>query len=97
MEKKLIEDIFPVNELNNIAAREGAGGPSKKYFRPLYFIHKWWARRLGSVFRTILLYSLSDKNSRYFNKTKNEWEYLDWHSLKKYDLLNNYFIVKDES
>ena len=25
-------------------------------------MHKWWARRLGSVFRTILLYSLSDDN-----------------------------------
>jgi adenine-specific DNA methylase len=25
-------------------------------------MHKWWARRLGSVFRTILLYSLADNN-----------------------------------
>lgn len=25
-------------------------------------MHKWWARRLGSVFRTILLYSLADDN-----------------------------------
>ena len=23
-------------------------------------MHKWWARRLGSIFRSILLYALSD-------------------------------------
>lgn len=92
MDKTPIEISFPVNDLNNLAAREGAGGPSKKYFRPIYFIHKWWARRLGSVFRTIILYSLLDKNTKYLNGTHNKWEYIDWNSLKKYDLFNNYFI-----
>jgi adenine-specific DNA methylase len=28
--------------------------------RPIYQIHKWWARRLGSVFRTLLISSFSD-------------------------------------
>lgn len=27
-------------------------------------MHKWWARRLGSVFRPILLYSLADENMK---------------------------------
>lgn len=28
--------------------------------RPIYQIHKWWARRLGSVFRTLLIASFAD-------------------------------------
>jgi adenine-specific DNA methylase len=32
-------------------------------------MHKWWARRLGSVFRSILLYSLADKK-----KASTLWE-----------------------
>lgn len=27
-------------------------------------MHKWWARRLGSIFRPILLYSLADENMK---------------------------------
>lgn len=27
-------------------------------------MHKWWARRLGSVLRPILLYSLADENMK---------------------------------
>ena len=53
---KYIEKDFPIEKLNEIARKEGN---AKK---PIYQIHKWWARRLGSVFRTILLTSfLSDE------------------------------------
>ncbi|MFW9974664.1 MAG: DUF1156 domain-containing protein [Candidatus Thorarchaeota archaeon] len=39
-------------------------------------MHKWWARRLGSVFRTILLYSLADENLEGWNrKPENLWEF----------------------
>ena len=48
---KYIEKDFPIEKLNEIARKEGN---AKK---PIYQIHKWWARRLGSVFRTILLTS----------------------------------------
>lgn len=58
---KPIEEYFPINRLNKIADVESTGF-GRRHYRPIYTIHKWWARRLGSVFRTILLYSLADSN-----------------------------------
>ncbi len=51
---KFIEKNFPVQYLNPVAMAEGN---SKK---PIYQMHKWWARRLGSVFRMITLCAFSD-------------------------------------
>ena len=51
---KYIEKDFPIERLNEIARREGN---DKRWGRPVYQIHKWWARRLGCVFRSILLTS----------------------------------------
>lgn len=50
--KRLIEKDFPFAELSLIAEAESW---RKEVYRPVYYIHKWWARRLGSVFRGILL------------------------------------------
>lgn len=36
----------------------------KEHHRPATYVHKWWARRLGSVFRGILLSSLPTGGSR---------------------------------
>jgi adenine-specific DNA methylase len=47
-----IERALPLTELNRLAEQEGH---NKHFYRPATYIHKWWARRLGSVFRTILL------------------------------------------
>ena len=52
-----IEKGFPIERVNEIAAKEGR---AKMHYRPIYTMHKWWARRLGCVFRTICLYSLLD-------------------------------------
>jgi len=50
---RLIEaDSFPIEFLSEIAERESW---RKEIYRPVYHIHKWWAKRLGSVFRGILL------------------------------------------
>jgi putative DNA methylase len=39
-------------------------------------MHKWWARRLGSVFRTILLYSLADDDLDGWNgRPSSLWEF----------------------
>ncbi|MGD9395632.1 MAG: DNA methyltransferase, partial [Candidatus Thorarchaeota archaeon] len=39
-------------------------------------MHKWWARRLGSVFRTIILYSLADENIDGWDRNPSGlWEY----------------------
>ncbi len=50
---KFIEKSFPVQHLNRVAMAEGN---SKK---PIYRMHKWWARRLGSVFRMITISAFS--------------------------------------
>ncbi|GFP29698.1 DUF1156 domain-containing protein [Candidatus Hakubella thermalkaliphila] len=48
-----IEKDLPIENLNPVAMGEGN---AKK---PIYQMHKWWARRLGSVFRMITLSAFS--------------------------------------
>ena len=57
--KRPIESTFPIAKVNKIAEKESTGF-GRRHYRPVYVMHKWWARRLGSVFRTILLYSTTD-------------------------------------
>ena len=53
---RLIEtDKFDFEFLSRLAERESW---RKEIHRPIYYLHKWWAKRLGSVFRGILLGSL---------------------------------------
>ncbi|KOX91304.1 DNA methyltransferase [Haloarcula rubripromontorii] len=52
-----IERGFPIERVNEIADKESR---AKQWYRPVYTMHKWWARRLGCVFRAISLYSLLD-------------------------------------
>lgn len=53
---RLIEaDSFPFEFLSQIGERESW---RKEIHRPIYHIHKWWAKRLGSIFRGILLGSV---------------------------------------
>jgi adenine-specific DNA methylase len=60
-EHRTIETYFPVIEVNEIAENESTGF-GRVHYRPIYSpFHKWWARRLGCVFRSILIYSLADK------------------------------------
>ncbi|MGH2587876.1 MAG: DNA methyltransferase [Dehalococcoidia bacterium] len=50
---RLIEtDVFPFEFLSHLAERESW---RKEIYRPIYYVHKWWAKRLGSIFRGILL------------------------------------------
>ena len=49
---RAIENGFPVRQISQIAERESW---RKEVYRPIYYVHKWWARRLGSVFRAIIL------------------------------------------
>jgi putative DNA methylase len=59
----LIEKTFPIHELNQLATLESKSGPARRSFRPIFSLHKWWARRLGSVFRTIIMYTFADTNA----------------------------------
>jgi len=56
-----LEHDFPNIEVSAIAEQESW---RKEINRPLYHIHKWWATRLGSVFRAITLAALTDGEAR---------------------------------
>lgn len=59
---------FPVWEVSQLAEKESW---RKEINRPIYHIHKWWAQRLGSVFRAILLYLENSEDSvwnRYYRE-----------------------------
>jgi|Deesub1362A_J573_1020465.scaffolds.fasta_scaffold00395_27 adenine-specific DNA methylase len=47
--KYAIEDSFPIVEINRLAI------PERNAFKPIYQMHKWFARRASCVFRAILL------------------------------------------
>ena len=50
---RAIEDSgFPFEHLSTIGELESW---RKEISRPIYHIHKWWAQRLGSVFRAVLI------------------------------------------
>lgn len=55
-ETTAIEGDFPIVEVSQVAEQESW---RKEINRPIYHIHKWWATRLGSVFRAIILGTLS--------------------------------------
>ena len=48
----LEDDAFPFEIISDIAEAESW---RKEINRPIYHIHKWWARRLGTVFRAIIV------------------------------------------
>lgn len=47
---------FPIKEISKLGEKESW---RKEVNRPIYHLHKWWAQRLGSVFRAILIYLLN--------------------------------------
>ncbi len=47
--KRAIEENFPIVEINKLAI------PERNSFKPIYQMHKWFARRASCVFRAILL------------------------------------------
>lgn len=56
---RAIEDGFPFEKISQIAEIESW---RKEIYRPIYHIHKWWAQRLGSVFRAAILASAMPNN-----------------------------------
>jgi putative DNA methylase len=55
--KHVIENDFPFEKIDPIAEIESY---RKEINRPIYHIHKWWAKRLGSVFRSIVSGALTE-------------------------------------
>jgi putative DNA methylase len=70
---KLIERDFPFAHLSLVAERESW---RKEVYRPVYYLHKWWARRLGSVFRGIVLGACLDDSENFWNRyySKNSFD-----------------------
>lgn len=57
---RAIEDGFPFEWLSEIAEAESW---RKEVYRPPYHVHKWWARRLGSVFRAAIIAAATPRGS----------------------------------
>ncbi len=55
-----LEGEFPIVQVSELGEQESW---RKEINRPIYHIHKWWATRLGSVFRAITLGALSPPNT----------------------------------
>ncbi|MBP7937812.1 MAG: helix-turn-helix domain-containing protein, partial [Phycisphaerae bacterium] len=51
-DRTAIEDGFPFEEVSTVAEIESW---RKEVHRPIYHVHKWWAQRLGSVFRAAII------------------------------------------
>jgi putative DNA methylase len=51
-----LESAFPIEQISELAEQESW---RKEVNRPIYHIHKWWATRLGSVFRALAIGALS--------------------------------------
>ena len=50
--ERAIDDGFPFEAVSDIAEAESW---RKEIYRPIYHLHKWWAQRLGSVFRAAII------------------------------------------
>jgi len=65
---KAILNNLPIGNLSQISEKESW---RKEVYRPVYYIHKWWAKRLGSAFRGILLScclpETADLSQEYYN------------------------------
>jgi len=71
-----IEVDFPIEQVNPLAQREANAR------RPYQLLHKWWARRLGCVFRTILLASLiPDEEWKRLDEIAHKQGRTAWHWL----------------
>ncbi len=58
------DDAFPFESISDIAEMESW---RKEINRPLSHIHKWWAQRLGTVFRAVILSTLAPKGADVLN------------------------------
>jgi len=56
----LEDDDFPFEAISDVAEIESW---RKELNRPIYHIHKWWAQRLGTVFRAIILGALTPSDT----------------------------------
>ena len=58
--RRAIENGFPTGFVSQLAEHESW---RKEVYHPMYYHHKWWARRLGSVLRAALIASAVDQDA----------------------------------
>lgn len=80
--KKAIENHFPIFFISEIAEKESW---RKEIYRPPYYIHKWWARRLGSIFRALVIGALSDSESSITDLYYKNYETMNFKDKVVYD------------
>jgi putative DNA methylase len=64
-QRMILSDKFPFEYLSLIAVPESF---RKEIYRPIYHIHKWWAQRLGSIFRGIIIGCQIDDESNFLDR-----------------------------
>ena len=68
--RKAIEKSFPIVDINRLAI------PERNAFKPIYQMHKWFARRASCVFRAILLAAMkpagTDIMAEFYNDHTND-------------------------
>ena len=63
--RQRIDSDFPEQFVDDLSGREVL---NKHLFRPNTYFHKWWARRCGSTFRTILKqFAVGDEQADYYS------------------------------
>ncbi len=60
IDERAIVNGFPFEVISNIAEVESW---RKEIYRPIYHLHKWWAQRLGSVFRAAIIAAAAPSSS----------------------------------
>lgn len=55
--RRMIEFKLPISKISSLAEHEANGR------KTIYRVHKWWARRLGTVFRSLLIAAFMDSTT----------------------------------
>lgn len=88
--ESIIISYFPYSTVSEIAYKESN---AKRFYRPVLTLGKWFARRLGSVFRSILIYAALTGSENIQQVKMSEWErfwdlYLKEHSFQYLSILD---------
>jgi len=70
-----LECGFPFEEVDLVAEVESY---RKEVNRPIYHVHKWWANRLGSVFRAILIGAAEKADADIWERFYSDGDYQDF-------------------
>jgi len=79
-----IPNIFAEKMITKLSQEETG---KRQYYRPVYSIHKWWARRPGALFRAIILLAARKENREQLfqnigiEQLSRESEYFQSHDL----------------